>query len=151
MHIFSIFTYGTLEIPAVMEAVTGKVFESAAALADGYARYLLKGKVYPGITPLAGQTTSGRVYFNVSQEAVTLLDRFEDNIYVPQVITVRTDSGQRHNAYAYIIEPKDQGVLSMNPWIRETFIETSLNSYLEACRQFHSTYCRALSSGISIG
>ena len=50
-----------------------------------------------------------------------------------------------YNAYAYIIEPKDRGVLSVNPWIRETFIETSLNSYLEACRQFHSTYCRSLS------
>ncbi len=134
-----------------MEAVTGRVFESAAAFAEGYARFLLKGQVYPGITPVAGQTTPGRVYFDVSQEAVSLLDRFEDKIYVPQVITVRARTGHRHNAYAYIIKPKDRGVLTGNPWIRESFIETSLTSYLEACRQFHNTSSRSLSSGYSIG
>jgi gamma-glutamylcyclotransferase (GGCT)/AIG2-like uncharacterized protein YtfP len=135
----SVFTYGTLEVPDVMEAVTGRVFDSAEASTEGYAPYLLKGRIYPGMTPVSGQATSGRVYFGVSQQALTLLDEFEAEIYGRQLISVRTNDGHWFNAYAYIIEPKDRGVLSVIPWIREKFVEDHLASYLAACRHFHLT------------
>jgi len=144
MRGFSVFTYGTLEVPDVMEAVTGRVFDSAEAITEGYARYLLKGRIYPGITPVSGQATSGRVYFGVSQQALTLLDEFEDEIYVRQLIAVRTDEGHWYNAYAYIIEPKDRGVLSVNPWIREKFVEDHLAFYLAAGRTIHLAAGRSL-------
>lgn len=146
MRGFSVFTYGTLEVPDVMEAVTGRVFDSAEAITEGYARYLLKGRIYPGITPVSGQATSGRVYFGVSQQALTLLDEFEDEIYVRQLIAVRTDEGHWFNAYAYIIEPKDRGVLSVNPWIREKFVKDHLASYLAAGRTFHLAAGRTLAT-----
>jgi gamma-glutamylcyclotransferase (GGCT)/AIG2-like uncharacterized protein YtfP len=146
MRGFSVFTYGTLEVPDVMEAVTGRVFDSAEAITDGYARYLLKGRIYPGMTPVSGQATSGRVYFNVSRGTLERLDEFEDDIYVRQWIPVRTDEGHGFNAYAYIIEPKDRAVLSMNPWIREKFVKDHLATYLAACRHFHLTISRSLPS-----
>lgn len=43
MRGFWVFTYGTLEVPDVMGAVTGRVYNSAEAITEGYARYLLKG------------------------------------------------------------------------------------------------------------
>ena len=54
----SVFTYGTLEFPDVMEAVTGRSFKSVEAMAEGYARYLLKERMYPGMTPVSGHNTS---------------------------------------------------------------------------------------------
>jgi gamma-glutamylcyclotransferase (GGCT)/AIG2-like uncharacterized protein YtfP len=134
-----------------MEAVTGGVYDSAEAITEGYARFLLRGRIYPGMTPVQGQTTSGRVYFDVSQQAVMLLDEFEDDIYVRHLIAVRTDEGQWFNAYAYIIEPQNRAVLSINPWIREKFEKDHLTSYLAACRHFQLTASRSLSSRSSIG
>ncbi|UCE62621.1 MAG: gamma-glutamylcyclotransferase [Nitrospirota bacterium] len=141
-----VFAYGTLEVPAVMEAVTGWVFDSAEAIAEDYARFLLKGRIYPGMTPVSGETTGGRVYFEVTQQALMLLDKFEDEIYVRQSIAVRTDEGHWYHAYAYIIEPKDREVLSVHPWIREKFVEDHLTAYLAGCRKFHLGATRSFST-----
>lgn len=154
MRGFSVFTFGTLEVSDVMEAVTGRVFDSAEAITEGYARHLLKGRIYPGMTPVSGQTTSGRVYFDVSRSALERLDKFEDEIYVRQLISVQTDKDHWFNAYAYIIEPKDRAVLSMNPWIPEKFVKDHLASYLAAlaaCRQFQLTAIRSLPNQSSNG
>ncbi len=144
MRVFSVFTYGTLEIPDVIEAVTGQVHDSAEATTKGYVRFLLKGRIYPGITPASGSETSGRVYFDLNQEALAMLDEFEDEVYVRKLIPVQTVEGHWFNAYAYIIEPKDRGVLSANPWMRGKFVEEHLDSYLAACRTFHLTASRSL-------
>ena len=140
----SVFTYGTLEIPAVMEAVTGRSFDSVKAIADGYARYLLKGRMYPGMTPVSGHTTSGRVYFEVDEHSLGLLDHFEDEWYVRQLIPIHTAASNRLKAYAYMIDPKDKDRLTGDPWIQETFVEKHLSSYLEACRGFHRNINRSL-------
>jgi hypothetical protein len=63
-----------------MKAVTGQVFDSEKAVAEGYSRYFLKGRIYSGLTPLYGQRTSGRLYLDVSKQALELLDEFEDKI-----------------------------------------------------------------------
>ena len=140
----SVFTYGTLEIPTVMEAVTGRSFDSVEATADDYARYLLKGRIYPGMTPDSGQKTSGRVYFEVDEQSLVLLDQFEDEWYARQLIPVHTAAGRWVKAYAYIIESKDKDKLTANPWMKDTFAEKHLSAYLAACRGFHRTITRSL-------
>lgn len=140
----SVFTYGTLEFPEVMEAVTGRTFDGVEATADGYARFLLKGQIYPGMTPASGQKTSGRVYVGVDEHALALLDQFEDDVYVRQFINVHTINGNLLSAYAYVIEPKDKGTLTADPWIHETFAAKHLATYLAACRVFHLTASRSL-------
>ncbi len=57
-----VFTYGTLEIPEVMQAVTGQVFASREATAKDFVRYLIQDCVYPGMVSAKGETTSGRLY-----------------------------------------------------------------------------------------
>ena len=140
----SVFTYGTLEIPDIMEAVTGRSFDSVEALADGYARFLLKGRIYPGMTPVFGHTTSGRVYVEVDEHSLVLLDQFEDEWYVRQLIPVQTAAANWLNAYAYVIDPKDKNRLTTEPWIKETFVAKHHSAYLAACRGFHSTMNRFL-------
>ena len=139
----SVFTYGTLEIPDIMEAVTGRSFDSVEAMADGYARYLLKGRVYPGMTPVSGRTTSGRVYLGVDEQSLELLDQFEDDVYVRRLIPVQTTTANWLKAFAYIIDPKDKDWLTADPWIKESFAEQYLSSYLAACRGFHGTVNRS--------
>ena len=139
----SIFTYGTLEFPDIMEAVTGRSFDSVEATADGYARYLLKGRIYPGMTPVSGHKTSGRVYFEVDERSLVLLDQFEDECYMRQLILIQTAAGKWVKAYAYIIESKDKDRLTADPWDKDTFAEKHLSAYLAACRGFHRTITRS--------
>lgn len=140
----SVFTYGTLELPDVMVAVTGRSFDSVEAIADGYARFLLKGRIYPGMTSASRHTTSGRVYFEVDEPSLSLLDRFEDNLYVRQFIPVQTATANWVKAYAYLIEPKDKDALTADPWKKETFAAKHLPLYLAACRAFRCTANRSL-------
>ena len=140
----SVFTYGTLEIPTVMESVTGRSFDSVEATAHGYARYLLKGRIYPGMTPVSGQRTSGRVYLGLDEQSFALLDQFEDDVYVRQLISVQTFEGKWLKAYAYVIEPEDKDRLTADPWRKDMFAAKHLSAYLTACRSFHSVSYHSL-------
>ncbi len=81
----------------------------------------------------------------MSRPALELLDEFEDEIYIRKRIPVQMEEGRWFDAFAYIIDPKDRAILSMNPWIREKFVEDHLASYIEACRKFRRTAIRFLS------
>ena len=134
----AVFTYGTLEIPEIMQAVTGRSFESCEARAPHFACFLIKDRTYPGMTSTLGHVTLGRIYLNVDAQSLWLLDQFEDKIYRKETIPVETASrGLSVPALAYIISPEHQNYLSNEPWRRQDFIDRHLYSYLEACRQFH--------------
>ena len=91
-----LFTYGTLEIPEVMEAVTGRAWASAEAWAKGFAKFLLKGRIYPGMTAFRGATCSGRVYYHIDRRTLEILDAFEDEVFTPaKPSTVKFRNGPR--------------------------------------------------------
>ena len=140
----SVFAYGTLELPDIMEAVTGRSFGSVGGTADGYARFLLKGRIYPGMTAASNHTTFGRVYLGVDEFSLALLDQFEDDVYVRQLIPIQAVTANQLNAYAYIIEPKDKDALTTDPWIKEKFVAEHHAAYLTACRAFHLSAKRSL-------
>ena len=133
-----IFTYGTLEIPAVMALVTGKSFSAVPAYAQGFARFLLKNRIYPGMIAAPGEHTAGCLYLNVDQKSFGLLDQFEDDLYIRQEIIVSTTLGSTIEAYAYIIPSDQQACLSPNSWDRHYFEQHHLKPYLEACQDFHA-------------
>ncbi len=58
----NIFAYGTLMIPSVMYAVTGRHFRSQKAILKDYARFTVKGESYPGIIPVMNAITEGKIY-----------------------------------------------------------------------------------------
>ena len=133
----SVFTYGTLEIPEVMEAVTGQSFPSLAATAHGFVRYLLKGKIYPGMTIEPGASTLGRAYLGMNEQALTFLDEFEDEVYVRELIEIGMDTGEPCKAFAYLIPQKARDTLSLDSWDKEEFLSKHLDAYLRSCRAFH--------------
>ena len=132
-----LFTYGTLEIPEVMEAVTGRSWASAEARAEGFAKFLLKGRIYPGMTAVQGSICSGRVYYRIDRRTLDILDAFEDEVYARERIEVEVEGGRLLQADAYLIRPQDREWLTATPWQPEEFSSKHLVRYLEACKTFH--------------
>ncbi|MCY4614288.1 MAG: gamma-glutamylcyclotransferase [Nitrospira sp.] len=132
-----LFTYGTLEIPEVMEAVTGRTLASAEGRARGFAKFLLRGRIYPGMTAVQGAICSGRVYYDMDSRTLEILDAFEDEVYTRQRVDVEVTEGRSLQAYAYLILPQDRACLTSAAWQPDEFITKHLVLYLEACKAFH--------------
>ncbi len=132
-----VFTYGTLEIPEVMQAVTGQVFASREATAKDFVRYLIQDCVYPGMISAKGETTSGRLYDGVDSRTLYILDDFEDEVYRRESITVHTQEGEHVEVYSYIIPLEHRDILTSQPWCRDYFIDHFLPAYVTSCQAFY--------------
>lgn len=130
------FAYGTLEFPAVMEAVTGHGGASVPALLRDYERFLLAGRPYPGIVARSGAETGGALYASLDPGAFELLDRFEDDCYERRRVEVEREDGAAVAAFAYVIPEPRRGVLSREPWLRDRFAASHFPGFLEHCRGF---------------
>ena len=132
-----VFTYGTLEIPEVMEAVTGRSLASAEARAKEFAKFLLQGRIYPGMIAVPGAVCPGRVYYHIDRRTLELLDVFEDEVYTRERIEVEVEEGRSLEAYAYLIPPRYRERLTSTPWKPDEFMARHFVHYLEACKTFH--------------
>jgi gamma-glutamylcyclotransferase (GGCT)/AIG2-like uncharacterized protein YtfP len=125
-----LFVYGTLEFPAVVKKLLGTTLTGERAELDGYGRYLLVNRNYPGIVNQPGACVDGILYHGVTPKYFKLLDRYEDDIYERRQIQVRSSQGQRMNAWAYVIPLWHKHELSRQPWDREMFANTQLRRFL---------------------
>ncbi len=132
----SVFTYGTLAYPEVMAAVTGRQFDSTPGHVTGFLRVGVRDAVYPGMIVAAGETTGGRVYREVDEATLRVLDRFEDWLYERHVVSVGLDGGGVVRADAWIVPERFWGELDGRPWDVAGFERAHLPDYLEMCRSF---------------
>jgi len=144
----SLFTYGTLEISLVIEAVTGKSFQSTAAVLSNFARFLLQGETYPGIFRDDGSEVTGILFEEVDQSSLALIDLFEGDFFRREEVEVMTPSRPRVDAYAYVVPSELRLLFSTQPWDRETFISLHLEDFLAYCREFHWRQTRRLGVGL---
>jgi gamma-glutamylcyclotransferase (GGCT)/AIG2-like uncharacterized protein YtfP len=140
----SLFTYGTLEIPLVMEAVTGKSFPSTAAVLPNFARFLLQGETYPGIFPDHRSEVTGVLYEGVDRDSLILLDLFEGDFFRREKVQVLTPSRRRIDASTYVARPEHRLLFSAHPWDRGAFISLHLDDFLPYCLEFHWNQTRRL-------
>ena len=125
-----LFAYGTLEIPAIMSAVTGRHYPAEAARLPDYTRYLLANKPYPGIIPRLNAEVAGVLYRNLNPQVWRRLDRYEDTFYQRQKVRVISAAGEVLEAWTYII-PADKGyLLSQIPWDRRYFTKHRLRRFM---------------------
>lgn len=121
----NIFAYGSLMIPTIFKAVTGRSLASYEALLNNYARYCLKHDTYPGIVPSIGITTDGVIYFDVDADAIDKLDAFEGSYYLrtPVTATLKAPANGLYtvDATAYVVKPEFRYILSDRPWHFEEF------------------------------
>ena len=126
----NVFTYGTLQVPAVMFAVTGRRFTSTPAVLPCYRRLNITGKTYPGIIEDESAETCGRLYSDIDQTALVLLDRFEDVLYSRRVVQVIAE-GEALPAYTYVVNHKYRDMLGSEDWDLDYFEEQYLPAYLQ--------------------
>ncbi len=127
MHVF---TYGTLMIPSVMEAVTGRRFSSRKATLNGYARFRLKDATYPGLVEAAGATTDGVLYLDVDGPSLARLNAFEGVFYQRIRVEVDTPEGERWPAQTYLVPPQHRAHLSSEAWRLDDFRREHLEAFL---------------------
>ena len=119
-----------------MEAVAGRSLASAEAWAKGFAKFLFKGRIYPGMTAVPGAICSGRVYYPIDRRTLKILDAFEDEVYTRERIEVEVQEGRSLQAYAYLIPLQYRDCLTSTPWQPDEFMTKHLVHYLEACKTF---------------
>lgn len=126
----NLFVYGTLMVPAVMQAVTGRAFQSVSATLLGYARYRIKQQVYPGIIVRDNACVNGMLYYGIDATSMQRLDEFESRVYRRGTVTVQPADTAETEAYAYIIAPSCEHLLSKDSWDPERFKQQHLPRYL---------------------
>jgi gamma-glutamylcyclotransferase (GGCT)/AIG2-like uncharacterized protein YtfP len=119
MHVY---TYGTLMFPDVWRSVVGKDFPTVAGTANGFAVYRVRDAVFPGIIAAADAMVRGIVYLDVDDYSLARLDRFEDDFYERQALSVDCDDGQQRTAEAYVVTLPNRNVLTSEPWDGESFV-----------------------------
>ncbi|GJL60411.1 MAG: hypothetical protein NPIRA03_32680 [Nitrospirales bacterium] len=135
----ALFTYGTLQFPEVMEAVTGLALPWVEAEVPGFAQYRLRDCMYPGMVAREGAVTQGRVYTSLRFQAWELLDRFEDPVYCRELLEVYRPDGSTMTAHAYVLPVAQQHLLSSELWRMDWFTEVHLDGYVRRCRVFYET------------
>lgn len=128
-----VFTYGTLLVVEVMEAVAGACFASVPARLDGWERVCVRDAVYPGARGADGASIDGVLWLDVHDDALLRLDRFEGEMYERRVVRVTTADGPR-DAQVYVIPRANEHLLEPAAWDLEGFRREHLARYLELCR-----------------
>ncbi len=126
----NLFTYGTLEIPQVMQIITGQVLEGVPAQLEGYARYQLKDQAYPGIIPEAGASVRGTLYLDLDEVLMARIDEYEDTCYEKRRLRVVGENGMGVNALAYVVAEENRDCLSSRAWDKAKFMRDELDAFL---------------------
>ncbi|MDP6980786.1 MAG: gamma-glutamylcyclotransferase family protein [Myxococcota bacterium] len=130
----NVFAYGSLVAPDVMQVVTGRAHEHVRARLPAFARYVLVGRVYPGIVPEPESAIDGRLYFGVSEAELRRLDWWEDEEYDRERVEVEVVAGERVAAWTYVVAPEHRSLLGDTAWSEERFIEEDLSDFLAHTR-----------------
>ncbi len=125
-----LFAYGTLQLPEVMLAVTGRAFAAHAARLDHFSRHRLRGKSFPGIRPAPGSSVHGLLFVGIDTPAQQRLDDFEDSFYRREPVTVATADGKEWKAQAYVVQEPYFGLLLPEEWSLEDFERRHLGGFL---------------------
>ena len=140
----SLFAYGTLQIPVVMQAVTGQKLSPVDAVLRDYCRYSIRDEVYPAIIVQTGASVSGQLYTGLGRSTLKILDAFENVIYERCEREVVTAGNVSINAQVYVISIEYHHMLSGKPWEVDWFRQNHLDNYLESCRKFLIEYNRKI-------
>jgi gamma-glutamylcyclotransferase (GGCT)/AIG2-like uncharacterized protein YtfP len=135
----ALFAYGTLMVPAVMEAVTGRRFPERAAVLRGFARHRLRGRLYPAVVEAAGAVLEGRLYEGIDAATLARLDRFEGRLYQRRRVTVEPAPGVTAPADLYVLADSRRAELLAEPWDAAAFVARHLGPYLRSCEAFRAS------------
>lgn len=125
-----LFAYGTLQVPEVMQSVTGRAFAACPARLDGYSRHGLRGRSFPGIRPNPGHSVEGTLFADIDEESLRRLDAFEDDFYRRETVATVDADGNLRDAQAYVVREEAYGLLLPEDWDLRRFREACLERFL---------------------
>jgi gamma-glutamylcyclotransferase (GGCT)/AIG2-like uncharacterized protein YtfP len=130
----NVFAYGTLVYPQLVEAVTGRGFESEPATLPRYEAYLVERLCYPAAVESRESRMRGRLYRRVDEVALARLDRFEGIEYERRRVRVETDDGNRIECFAWMPAARLRTRVSVTRWCPDQFAREQMREWLDACR-----------------
>ena len=127
----SLFAYGTLQAPGIMERLLQRSIDTPeAAVLHGFQRTQVKHAPFPGIQPAETHQTQGAIYTNLTDNDLHTLDHYEGDLFQRiQVIAQTATSPFR--CWVYVIKPEHRDKLSKQDWSLSTFIENDLDNFLK--------------------
>lgn len=127
MHVF---TYGSLMFQRVWPKVVGGMYEKADARLHGFKRRKIRGKNYPAV--LRGTNldyVDGKIYFDVNNNDMDLLDKFEGEYYQRERTECELPDGSIITAGAYVLKEKYWKLIEDEEWDLNWFSETGIHSF----------------------
>ncbi|CAB9501483.1 AIG2-like protein [Seminavis robusta] len=132
----SVFVYGSLLSPQVVEVLLGRIPKSIPAPCRlyGYSRHPVKDQVYPAIIPASSTSTSlvdGMIWCDLSDREKSLLDWFEDDEYQRTSVVVETSKELHYYTTDAYIWGNPLSELDLErDWSFENFCQQHLEWYL---------------------
>jgi len=121
-HPDTLFAYGTLQHPRIMQHVLGRIPEASPAVLRGFARYRMKGYDFPGIVPEADQEVDGTLFTGISATEWKRLDTYEADFYERLGVQVQLHPPETTPAFAYVVPPRNLHLISTDLWELKTYI-----------------------------
>jgi gamma-glutamylcyclotransferase (GGCT)/AIG2-like uncharacterized protein YtfP len=125
----NLFSYGSLQLPEVWETVVGLNAVTQLALLPDFRSGRIKDQTFPGIRPQRGASCRGTLFLDLPEMAWERLDRFEDDFYRRETVTVVTESGIQ-SAEAYVVKAECVHLLLDEEWNLDLFRHRDLRRFL---------------------
>ncbi len=119
----NLFTYGSLMCEDIMAEVVGSRLRSTPATLPGYRRFLVQDEQYPGVVVTENSSVSGMLYYDISEDGWSRLDRFEGKMYDRILVTVRSADGTETVVYCYVFKPEFHHRLTTTEWDYAAFLD----------------------------
>ncbi|KAF8058053.1 AIG2LD [Scenedesmus sp. PABB004] len=133
------FVYGTLMADEVLKLLIKRVPPSRPATLAGYARYRVKGQVFPAIVPSSSDSTvAGKVLMELTPSELHVLDVYEAEEYYRATVRPELEDGGSLEADVYVWkdEFRDQLLLDQPDWDFDAFMAQHLPEYLNMSAAF---------------
>jgi hypothetical protein len=134
MTIQHLYTYGTLQVAAIIEHIVGRPLSGVPARLEGYARFRVRGRVYPAIVAAAGSEVPGVLYTGLDAAELERLDFYEGDLYERREVAVWAGAVAQRAA-TYVLRPELRHELSDEPWDFAGFLRDHLDDYLATVSQ----------------
>ncbi|KAI5070212.1 hypothetical protein GOP47_0014555 [Adiantum capillus-veneris] len=132
----NVFVYGSLLADEVVSVLLCRVPASSAALLPDFHRFSIKGRVYPAILPSKGEKIVGKVLFGLNDEELKMLDDFEDEEYVRQIVEPQVlEDGSKLQSYTYVWADMDDDRL-FGDWDYEEWRRLHFDEFYSMCIDF---------------
>lgn len=123
----NLFTYGSLMFSPVWGRVAKHQYVTSDETIVGYVRRCIRGEEYPAVIASIDSSSAlqGKVYWDITDEDLARLDRFEGNEY--ERIITRTTRGDEVALYLFLNKEK----IADEPWDPGAFEQTGMRRFLE--------------------